>query len=111
MFVDVGTVAYGLRQASNPIKHLTGAWFGISFCCILFPAVAQLGRQCKPRLPLNVTRFSSILAIGLAVSSLTHWNRPASFYLLETLAWLGFSGLILLLLTGLLYTLWPSKPS
>jgi len=111
MFIDVGTVAYGLRLASNPIKYLTGAWFGISFCCILFPAVAQFNRQRKPRLQLNFVRFSLILAIGSAVSYLTHWNHPIAFYLLEALAWLGFSGLVLLLLAGLLYSLWPPQPS
>lgn len=106
MFLDVATTSYHLRPAQNNIKHLTGVWFGISFCTVLFPAVMQLLKSTQTDTKPGLKQFFITLTAGTSFSSLTLWHHPISFYLLESLSWLGFTGLALLIFAGLFASLW-----
>lgn len=103
LFVDVTTIHYALRPPDNTIRHLTGVLFGISFCSLLYPAVALLaGRQADSSDRLTPARLLMLAVAGAAVSLLTRYDHPFSFYLLESLAWTGFIGLAGLICRGIL---------
>lgn len=101
MLLDVATVHYQIRLPHNSLRHLTGLLFGIAFCCLLFPAVRHLATGSILPEQSHFKTLVITIVLGSAISSLTHLNHPASFYLLETLSWLGFSGLSLLISSGL----------
>lgn len=103
--VDVVTTRYGLRPPVNAIKHLTGAWFGAVSCCLLYPAVRQLAHRDNHSPPLTLHSLMLLATATTATSALTQWDHRISYYLLESLAWLGFGGLGLLIAGGLLFSL------
>ncbi len=101
MFIDLLTINLHLRVADNSIRHLTGVFFGISFCSFLYPAVRQLFPLLRSSGRITVPWILLIYLTGASVSSLTLLDTLFSYYLLETSDWIGFSGLALLILTGL----------
>ncbi len=101
MFIDLLTINLHFRVANNSIRHLTGLFLGISFCSFLYPAVRQLFPVTKTSVVITIPLFLLLYLIGATVSSLTLLDSLFSYYLLETLDWIGFSGLAILILTGL----------
>ncbi len=101
MFIDLLTINLHLRVANNSIRHLTGVFFGISFCSFLYPAVRQLFPVIIASAVITVPRILFLYLIGTLVSSLTLLDTLLSYYLLEISDWIGFFGLAFLILTGL----------
>ncbi len=108
LFIDVATVRYGLRPPVNTIKHLTGVWFGSAFCCLLYPAVSHLTTSNRHSAPFSLRSLAILMAVATAISSLANWDRPLSYYLLESLAWFGFSGLAILAASGIILIIKPA---
>lgn len=102
---DVITTRYGLRPPVNAIKHLTGAWFGCVFCCLLYPTVRRLMHADREAPSPTLRSLALMAAASAALSGLTQWDHRMAYYLLESLAWLGFGGLGLLMMCGLVLSL------
>lgn len=101
LFADVASIHYGMRIPLNGIKHLTGVWFGCAGGCLLYPAVAHLTISRNQSAPLSMPSLAMLTAAATALSTLTRWDQPASYYLLESLSWIGFIGLLLLIAKGI----------
>jgi uncharacterized membrane protein len=103
MFIDVISIHFQLRPPINALRHLTGLFFGISFCSVLYPAVRQMVGS---RIPsgdggLVLRHLLLIVVSGSLFSAFTQWDRLFSYYLLESLSWGGCIGLAVLVVSGL----------
>jgi uncharacterized membrane protein len=101
MFVDVISIHFQLRPPINALRHLTGLLFGVSFCSVLYPAVRQLlgtDHTSGDRLTLRWMLVQVLAGVGLSL--FTQWDRLFSYYLLESLSWVGFVGLAVLVTAG-----------
>lgn len=107
MFIDVLTIHFQLRTPANSIRHLTGTLFGISFCCLLYPAARQLATRSGKSLPSSWPQILLIYVAGTGFSALTLWNNAISYYLLESLSWVGFTGMAITISAGLFRLLFP----
>ena len=107
MFIDVFTIHFHLRPAINGLRHLTGVLFGISFCSLLYPAVGQMvaSPEAANAGGLTLRKFLVLAVLGSLFSFFTQWDRLFSYYLLESLSWAGFVGLVALVGTGLAGTM------
>lgn len=111
MFIDVTGIQFELHAPSNLIRHLTGLWFGVAFCCLLYPAIQQiagLGRPSAAAASSDRRRLLLLTAAGSAASALTTVDRLPFYYLLEGLAWFGLGGLASLIGIGVFSLLRPA---
>lgn len=111
MFIDVTVIHFELHAPSNLLRHLTGLWFGLAFCCLLYPAILQVagfGAASAASGSADRRRLLLLAAIGSAASALSLVDRLPVYYLLEGLAWLGLGGLTSLIGIGVLSLLRPT---
>ena len=91
LFIDVGTIHWGLRSASNDWRLLTGCWFGIGASAFLYPAVvASTSIRGANRAAISsLNAWIALVALGAAPVFAIRTNSPQMFYSLEALAVAG----------------------
>jgi len=91
LFIDVGTVHWGLRSASNDWRLLTGCWFGIGVSAFLYPAVvARTSIRGANRAAISsINKWVALIALGAAPVLAIRTDSPQVFYALEALAIVG----------------------
>jgi uncharacterized membrane protein len=100
LFLDVFTVQYGVRQASNDLRFLTGLLFGQALSIYLYPAFIRLavavGRE-KAAID-SWYKFAGLLVITAGAFLTKYFQHLAAYYILELLAVFGclslFAGII-----------------
>jgi uncharacterized membrane protein len=102
LFVDVGTLAWGMRLPSNEVRFLTGLAFGKALGVFLYPAVVTLLlRNGAERAAIaDARRFCVLLATGAAACIVKALDNATAYYVLETLGMLGLCSLLIMIALG-----------
>lgn len=102
MFIDLISIWTGLREPSNAMRYLTGILFGGALSIYLYPAFISLA---FPE-GLNRTTINSFAKYGIFLfASITAFfvkgiDNIITFIVLSGLSFMGFVGLIVVLLVG-----------
>jgi uncharacterized membrane protein len=103
LFIDLISIWSGLREPSNDIRYLTGILFGGAFSMYLYPAfIALVFQEGRNRPPVNsFTQYGIFLFMNVGIFFVKEMDGVIAYVALSGLSFLGFGGLVVILLAGL----------
>lgn len=104
LFVDVLTVALGVRLASNESRYLTGLLFGTALSVCILPACVVLFRSRPDAPPASgaLGSLAPLVALAVGAFALKGWDSVIAFAVLHALSVFGSLGLLGMLSLGTL---------
>ncbi len=98
--LDVLTVTFHWREASNDFRFMTGLLWGSAVCVFLYPAFLVLtGKKIPARSALPALRNALLYYLSAAAAALlAKWNNIFSYALLFALSLFGFVSLAVMLI-------------
>lgn len=113
LFIDVFTVKYGLREASNSMRYLTGLLFGSTIGIYLYPSFVMLWISSRhDRSALNAPyKLAVLLSLVIGAFFLKSWDNIIVYVVLEMLSFWGFLSLFVMLLFGVFRIVLSCRPS
>ncbi len=106
LFIDVLTIHYGIRTASNDLRYLTGLFFGMALSVVLYPAfIIATHRAYRDASALSPRSFIALIALIFGAFFLKSWDSWVAYTILEVLSISGFLGLLAMLVSGTIKTL------
>ena len=103
MFIDVVSIWMRVRDPSNDLRYLTGILFGGALSIYLYPAFITLvfpGGQNLSSIN-SFTRYGLFLLVCAGAFLVKQMDYIIAYVALSGLSFLGFGGLIVILLVGL----------
>jgi uncharacterized membrane protein len=103
VFIDLINIWIGLREPSNNIRYFTGILFGGALSVYLYPAFATLvfpDGQNRASI-VSFTRYGMFLFVSIGTFFVKEMDNIGVFFALSGFSFLGFGGLIVILLVGL----------
>ncbi len=104
IFIDLVSIWIGLRNTSNNIRYLTGILFGGAFSVYLYPAFITLvfpGGENRASLN-SLARYGIFLFAVISAFFVKEMDNIIIFVALSGLSFIGFGGLIVILLISLM---------
>jgi uncharacterized membrane protein len=103
LFIDVFTIKYALRVASNDIRYLTGLLFGSAFSIYLYPSFVMLSISRGHDRPAisSLYKLAALLSFIIAAFLLKAWDTVFAYVILEALSFWGFLSLFAILMFGI----------
>ena len=103
LFLDVGTVSFGIRQPSNNLRFLTGLLFGQALSVYIYPAFITLSvaKACERSAIDSWRKVIGLTVVAAGAFWLKSLQHVVTFYILETLAVVGCLSLFAVIVWGL----------
>jgi uncharacterized membrane protein len=102
LFVDVLTIAHGLRPPSNEVRFLTGVLFGQALGALVYPAFIRLStHEIRKQATLSsASRLATYVGLGMAATAALRIDSAWTYASLQLLGILGNMSLILMIAYG-----------
>jgi uncharacterized membrane protein len=104
IFIDLISIWIGLRDPSNDIRYLTGILFGGAFSVYLYPAfITLVFSDGQNHATINsFTKYGVFLFVSIVTFFVKEIDNIVIFVALSGLSFIGFGGLVVILLVGLM---------
>lgn len=102
IFIDLISIWGGLREPLNEIRYLTGILFGGAFSLYLYPAfIAIVFSDGRDNAAINSFRkYGIFILVIIAAFFVKEIDNIVVFVALSGLSFIGFGGLVIILLVG-----------